>query len=85
VEIYIFKQKRYVLDTESIDLCANRIYLSVRNSAKSSPKETKEYKGRNREKLLDYAAPDGLVPPTGQSGAQSGQTRCSRVFSLCRL
>jgi hypothetical protein len=42
--------KMYVLDTESIDFCANHICLSTRDSAKSSPKETKEDKGRNKEK-----------------------------------
>jgi hypothetical protein len=68
--------KRYVLDTESIDLCANHICLSARNSAKSSPKETKEDKGRNREKLLDCAVPDGPVPPTGQSGVHR-TVRCT--------
>jgi hypothetical protein len=68
VKIYMVQAKRYVLDTESIDLCANHINLSTRDSAKSSPRETKEDKGRNREKLLDCAAPDDPVPPTGQSG-----------------
>jgi hypothetical protein len=34
VEINMVQAKRYVLDTESIDLCANRICLSARNSAK---------------------------------------------------
>jgi hypothetical protein len=85
VKIYMVQAKRYVLDTESIDLCANHICLSARDSAKSSPKETKEDKERNREKLLDCVAPDGPVPLIGQSGARSGQTRCSRVFSLRRL
>jgi hypothetical protein len=67
--------KRYVLDTESIDLCANHICLSARDSAKSSPKETKEDKRRNREKLLDCVASDGPVPPTGQSGVHE-TVRC---------
>jgi hypothetical protein len=80
VQIYMNQAKRYALDTESIDLCANHVFLSGRDSAKQSPKETKEDKGRNIEKLLDYVAPDGSVPPTGQSGALSGPTRCSRVF-----
>jgi hypothetical protein len=65
VKIYMVQAKRYVLDTESIDLCANHICLSARDSTKSSPKETKEDKRRNREKLLDCVASDGPVPPTG--------------------
>jgi hypothetical protein len=80
VKIYMVQAKRYVLDTKSIDLCANHIFLSARDSAKSSPKETKEDKRRNREKLVDCVAPDILVPPTGQSGARSSHTRCSRIF-----
>jgi hypothetical protein len=68
--------KRYVLDTESIDLCANHICLSARDLAKSSTKETKEDKGRNREKLLECVAPDGPVPPTGQSGVHR-TVRCT--------
>jgi hypothetical protein len=72
VKIYMVQAKRYVLDTESIDLCTNHICLSAKDLAKSSPKERKEDKGRNREELLDCVAPDGLVPPTGQSGARSG-------------
>jgi hypothetical protein len=61
VKIYMVQAKRYVLDTESIDLCAKHICLSARDSTKSSPKETKEDKGRNREKLLDCVASDGPV------------------------
>jgi hypothetical protein len=56
------------------------LHLSARDLVESSPKEAKENKGRNREKLLYCVAPDDPVPPTGQSGARSGQTRCSRVF-----
>jgi hypothetical protein len=67
VKIYMVQAKRYVLDTELIDLCANHICLSARDLAKSSPKETKEDKGRNREKLLDCVPPNGLLLPTGQS------------------
>jgi hypothetical protein len=70
VKIYMVQAKRYVMDTKSIDLCANHICLSARDSAKWSPEETKEDKGRNREKLLDCIAPDGPVPPTGQSGVK---------------
>ena len=54
MEIYMVQAKRYVLDTELIDLCGNHICLSDRDSAKQSPKETKEDKGRNIEKLLDW-------------------------------
>jgi hypothetical protein len=68
VQIYMDQAKRYVLDTESIDLCANHIFLSDRDLAKRSPKETKEDKGRNIEKLLDWVTPDGPVPPTEQFG-----------------
>ena len=65
VKIYMLQGKRYVLDTGSIDLCANHIFRSARDSAKSSLKETKEDKGRNREKLLECVASDSPVPPTG--------------------
>jgi uncharacterized protein YjbK len=34
VKIYMVQAKRYVLDTESIDLSANHICLSARDSAK---------------------------------------------------
>jgi hypothetical protein len=73
VKIYMVQAKRYVLDTESIDLCANHICLSARDLATSSPEETKEDKGRNKEKLMDCIAPDGPVHGPAQ-------TRCSRVF-----
>jgi hypothetical protein len=79
VKIYMVQAKRYVLDTESIDLGANHICLSTMDLAMSSPKETKEDKGRNREKLLDCIAPDDPVC-TEESGARSGQTRCPRSF-----
>jgi hypothetical protein len=59
--------KRYALGTESIDLCANHVCLSARDSAKWSPKESKEDKGRNIEKVLDCATLDGPMPPTRQS------------------
>jgi hypothetical protein len=77
--------ERYVLVIESIDLCANRICLSAKDLAKSSPKGTKEDKGKNKEKVMDCAAPDGPVPPTGQSGARSGQLGALGNFSLYRL
>jgi hypothetical protein len=76
VKIYMVQANRYVLDAESIDLAANNICLSARDTAKSSPKETKEDKGRNREKLLNCVAPDGLVPPTGKSGVHQ-TVRCT--------
>jgi hypothetical protein len=85
VQSYMDQAKRYALDTESIDLCAKHVCLSSRDSAKSSPKETKEDKGRNREKLLDCVAQDGPVPPTGQSGARSAQLAALGVFSLHQL
>jgi hypothetical protein len=34
VKIYMDQAKRYALDTESIDLCANHVCLSARDSAK---------------------------------------------------
>jgi hypothetical protein len=34
VQIYMNQAKRYALDTESIDLCANHVCLSARDSAK---------------------------------------------------
>jgi hypothetical protein len=77
VQNYMDQAKRYALDTESIDLCANHVCLSARDLVESSPKEAKENKGRNKKKMLDCVAPDGPVPPTRQSGARSGQTRCS--------
>jgi hypothetical protein len=46
---------------------------STRVIAKSSPKGAREDKGRNREKVLDYVAPDGPVPLVQP-------TACSRVF-----
>jgi hypothetical protein len=61
VQISMDQAKRYALDTKSIDLCANHVCISVRDSTKSSPKETKEDKGRNIEKVLDRATPDSLV------------------------
>jgi hypothetical protein len=68
MQSYVDQDKMYVLVTESIDLYANHICLSARDAAKSSPKGKKEDKGRNKEKVLDCAAPDGLMPLTGQSG-----------------
>jgi hypothetical protein len=65
---YMDQAKRYALDTKSIDLCANHVCLSARDLVEPSPKEAKENKGRNREKLLDCVALDGPLPPTGQSG-----------------
>jgi hypothetical protein len=77
VKIYMVQAKMYVLDTESIGLCANHICLSAReDSARSSPKEIKEDKERNREKLLDCVARDDPVPPTGQSGVHR-TVRCT--------
>jgi hypothetical protein len=34
VKIYMVQAKRYVLDTESIDLCTNHICLSAKDLAK---------------------------------------------------
>jgi hypothetical protein len=51
----------------------------------SQVQRNKRRQRKKQEKLLDCVAPDGPVPPTGQSRARSGQTRCSRVFSLRRL
>jgi hypothetical protein len=34
VQIYMNQAKRYALNTESIDLCANHVCLSARDSAK---------------------------------------------------
>jgi hypothetical protein len=65
VQNYMDQAKSYAPDTESIDLCANHVCLSVRDLVESNPKEAKENKGRNRENLLDCVAPDDLGPPTG--------------------
>jgi hypothetical protein len=60
VQSYMDQGKRYVLDTKSIDLCANHICLSARNSAKSSPKKQKKAKEKIG-KVLDCAAPNSPV------------------------
>jgi hypothetical protein len=75
VQSYMDQAKRYVLVTESIDLYADHICLSVRDSTKSSPKGTKEDKGRNKEKVLDCAAPDGPVHDPA-NWALSGISAC---------
>jgi hypothetical protein len=49
-------------------LCAKHTCLSVRESTKLSPKESKEDKERNEEKVLDCAASDDPESLTGQSG-----------------
>jgi hypothetical protein len=70
--------RRYALGTESIDLCANHVCLSARDLVKSSPKGAKENKGRNREKLLEFVAPDSPVHGPTQLAAL-------RFLSLRRL
>jgi hypothetical protein len=49
------------------------------------PKGAKVNKKEKGESVLDCVALDGPVPPTGQSGARSGQLPALGNFSLHRL
>jgi hypothetical protein len=83
MKIYMVQAKRYVLDTESIDLCANHICPTGRNTSYQTKKNQIGKVGLRQVRLAPTCgAPDSVRCPGWRPSKQDALRKTQRVVAI---